>query len=136
MGWQIGYINGRDVGYGVPAKCDHPKCDEDIDRGLSYICGDIGGVDYGCGLYFCENHRTFKKPRGSDIWYEVCDRCDRYRPPFKMKPDVPEWVEWKLTDESWAKWREENPTEVETLRATIPPQKRIRKGKGHDVKST
>ena len=32
--------SGRDQGYGVPAKCDHPGCDEDIDRGIAFACGD------------------------------------------------------------------------------------------------
>ena len=31
MGWSIGYDNNwnRDIGYGVPAFCDHPKCDKE-----------------------------------------------------------------------------------------------------------
>ena len=30
MGWSIGYDTNwkRDIGYGVPAKCDHPRCDD------------------------------------------------------------------------------------------------------------
>ena len=46
MGWSIGYDSNwdRDIGYGVPAYCDHPDCNEEIDRGLSYVCG---GEPYG-----------------------------------------------------------------------------------------
>jgi len=29
--------------------------------------------------------------------------------PFEPKPDIQEWIDWKLTDESWSKWRAENP---------------------------
>jgi hypothetical protein len=54
MGWAVGYDENwkRYIGYGVPAYCDHPKCNKEIDRGLSYVCGGepYGGND-GCGLY-------------------------------------------------------------------------------------
>lgn len=32
--------------------------------------------------------------------------------PFVPTPDVPEWLTHKLTDESWAIWRDENPQDV------------------------
>jgi hypothetical protein len=33
MGWSVGEgKDGRDIGYGVPALCDHPDCSEQIDR--------------------------------------------------------------------------------------------------------
>ena len=64
MGWSIGYDEkwARDIGYGVPAVCDHPDCDARIDRGLSYVCCNQeprGGE--GCGLYFCEKHKGYLK---------------------------------------------------------------------------
>ena len=46
---------------------------------------------------------------------QLCERCAGEKEPFDPKPDVSEWVRWKLTDESWAKWRAENPDEVERL---------------------
>ncbi len=53
MGWSIGSDGDRDIGYGVPAECDHPDCTAEIDRGLSYVCGgDPYGGEYGCGLFF------------------------------------------------------------------------------------
>lgn len=59
MSWAIGYDDHwhRDVGYGVPATCDHPGCQKLIDRGLAYVCGGqpYGGDD-GCDLFFCEDH--------------------------------------------------------------------------------
>jgi hypothetical protein len=110
MGWSYGYVDGRDVGYGVPALCDHPDCSEEIDRGLAYICGsDIGGGEYGCGLFFCDKHTMYRRPRGADHMIQLCPRCYRYRPPYKPKPDVPEWLRWKLRDGSWYEWRKENP---------------------------
>ena len=99
MGWSLGYDRNwkRDVGYGVPAICDDPECTEEIDRGLSYVCGgEPYGGDCGCGLYFCGNH----------LWYgkeaQLCRQCGDGKEPFKPKPDTREWMEWKLTHESWA----------------------------------
>jgi len=104
MGWSIGFDTrwDRDIGYGVPAYCDFPRCMAEIDRGLSYVCCDEQphGGD-GCGLYFCSKHHIWRGGK--------CSRCRNYRPPFKPTPDHPEWIAHKLTDESWAEWRAENP---------------------------
>lgn len=116
MGWSIGYdeTHKRDIGYGVPAICDHPGCDEEIDRGLAHVCANqqpYGGED-GCGLYFCGKHLICHPKRGY-----CCHACaDRRKKPFTAKQDTPEWIDWKLTDESWQEWRDENPEEVEKLR--------------------
>ncbi len=129
MSWAVGYDRNwrRDIGYGVPAKCDHPDCDTDIDRGLAYVCGgEPYGGEHGCGLYFCADHKTFVEP-SDDVLCEVCERCaQRHEHPdvdepdlFEAKPDVPEWINWKLTDESWAPWRAEHPEEVEKIRAAV-----------------
>ncbi len=119
MGWSIGFDERwkRDVGYGVPATCDHPGCGKEIDRGLSYVCGahPYGG-DHGCGLFFCPDHLTFAESHGDP----VCERCaleDENVEPFEPTPDTPEWTAWKLTDESWQRWRDENPAEVAALQA-------------------
>lgn len=39
MGWSVGFDENwqRDIGYGVPAYCDHPQCKAEIDRGLDYV---------------------------------------------------------------------------------------------------
>lgn len=108
MGWSIGYDKNwqRDVGYGVPAICDFPKCNVEIDRGLGHVCGsDPYGGEFGCGLYFCTEHLTYRKPRGHDSEVQNCDRCLKHKNPFKPKPDTEEWTNFKLTDESWAEWR-------------------------------
>jgi len=101
MGWSLGYDDNwkRDIGYGVPAWCDHPKCQAEIDRGLGCVCGgEPYGGERGCGLFFCGKH-------GGGM---LCPRCRAYKPPYKrIKPDHPEWIHWKMTDESWAEWRKE-----------------------------
>ena len=51
--------DGREAGYNVEAVCDEPGCDEVIDRGLAYLCGDDPaglGLTTGCGGYFCGEH--------------------------------------------------------------------------------
>lgn len=104
MSWSVGFDEHwkRDIGYGVPAICDHPKCDAQIDRGLSYVCCDQEpyGGDYGCGLYFCAKHQD---ARGQ------CSRCRHARIPFAPKPDLPDWIHHKATDPSWEEWRRDNP---------------------------
>jgi len=111
MGWSIGFDSNwnRDIGYGVPAFCDHPGCGKEIDRGLSYVCGgEPYGGERGCGLFFCSEHLFLhaKLP-------QLCTRCHNRRPPYKPTADHPEWVQWKMTDESWGQWRLENAPLVE-----------------------
>lgn len=113
MGWAVGYDSTwhRDIGYGVPATCDHPGCGAEIDRGLAYVCGGepYGGED-GCGLYFCDKHLTGRR--------HLCARCEDGSAPFAPTTDTKEWMRHKLTDQSWARWRQENPEDVaEILRA-------------------
>ena len=111
MSWSIGYDTNwdRDIGYGVPAYCDHPECSEVIDRGLSYVCGgEPYGQPRGCGLYFCGKHLHFHgaKVDGRIKTVQLCERCGpRRKKSFDAKPDHPDWIHHKLTDESWEKWR-------------------------------
>src|SRR3990167_944886 len=108
MGWSIGYDSNwkRDIGYGVPAICDHPKCNKKINRGLSYVCGgEPYGGEHGCGLFFCGKHLFFGRIKGAR---QLCKKCFRYdHKPYKPKPDIKEWIDWKITDPSWAEWRKE-----------------------------
>jgi hypothetical protein len=102
MGWSIGFDTRwqRDIGYGVPAMCDSPHCCKEIDRGLAYVCGgEPYGGDRGCGLYFCAAHHGWR--------FSLCTRCHNRRPPYKPKPDLQSWVNFKMTDESWKAWRDE-----------------------------
>jgi hypothetical protein len=117
MSWSVGYDTTwkRDIGYGVPAICDRPACGEAIDRGLSYVCGgEPYGGEAGCGLYFCGDH-MFSDEDGCPM----CARCLAEEPPYEPTPDTAEWLNHKLTDESWERWRSENPAEVERIRALV-----------------
>ena len=116
MSWSIGYDArwSRDIGYGVPAYCDHPRCNAEIDRGLGHVCGgEPYGGEKGCGLYFCGEHLLGYQP-------QRCPKCARYdHKPYQPKPDHPDWIRHKLTDESWAKWRGENLGKLKAMRAGL-----------------
>lgn len=78
MSWAYGVDkNGREVGYGVEATCDHPDCKEEIDRGLSYRCGGVENLhdDYGCANFFCDAHMRFGNKD------QLCFAC------YKEEPD-------------------------------------------------
>lgn len=114
MGWSIGFDSNhdRDIGYGVPAWCDHPGCAKEIHRGLAYVCGahPYGGED-GCGLFFCSEHLGLN----SDDRDPVCARCAMHADPFDGTPDHPRWIWHKLVDPSWRAWRRENPKAVRRM---------------------
>jgi hypothetical protein len=121
MGWSLGFDHSQDryIGYGVPAYCDHPECDEEIDRGLGCVCGGqpYGGDD-GCGLYFCGKHLTYDNQ---------CPRCEAGQEPFAItKPEHPRWMRHLLYDPSWAEWRAMHPEKVrqmdEAVRAAASPR--------------
>lgn len=119
MGWGIGYDSnwGRDIGYGVPAECDHPDCSKKIDRGLGYVCGgDVYGGEHGCGLFFCGEHLAhyrIETEQEEGTWEAeftpaICERCAAGLEPFDAKPDIHEWVMFKACHPSWKRWRKEN----------------------------
>lgn len=128
MGYAIYQMNGRDCGYSVPAVCEQPGCNEEIDRGFAYCCGGYPDSEYGCHLYFCGKHMYYynSDPKDDDSeTVQLCDVCsynnehanqtgdpDQYREPHPKKPDVLKWVVWKLLHESWDTWRKENPDEL------------------------
>lgn len=105
----------RWAGYGVPASCDHPGCDTQINRGMGYKCetryvedGDGNGEENetpGCGLYFCGEHLNVGCPLTHDT--------------FIPKPDSGEWEWHLLTDPSWQEWREQNPAQAMAHRAHL-----------------
>lgn len=106
MGWAVGFDTrwNRDIGYGVPATCDHPGCGKEIDRGLAYVCGgEPYGGDQGCGLYFCGAHLAFAC---DDPGPQRCERCLDEEPPFEPTPNAKEWTDHKATDPSWEEWRQ------------------------------
>lgn len=84
MGYATGQNNnGREIGYGVEATCDHPGCNVVIDRGIAYCCGgDEGPGNAGmddepyCGGYFCASHLFFIPSLGKfDAGLMVCLAC-------------------------------------------------------------
>lgn len=124
MSWSIGLSSRyqRDVGYGVPCTCEHPGCIEEIDRGLSYVCGGMhDGGEHGCGLYFCEKHLQYHPiDVAEDEYVQLCEACrvstDENSFWFDPKPDHPYWELFKLTNKSWCEWREENELKVKQMR--------------------
>lgn len=109
MGYAVGFREGRWIGYAVPAECDIADCHEKIYRGMDALCEEhslvevaVGGEeieiedDEGCGLYFCSEHQ-YKTELHDDA---------------QPKPDSPRWLWWIVNEDSWAKWREENPEEL------------------------
>lgn len=74
MGWSYGVLpDGREVGYGVHAVCEHPGCAKHIDRGLAHLCGAMHGQDddTGCGHYFCGEHLLV----GAGVGNSICEPC-------------------------------------------------------------
>jgi len=132
MGYACYERNGRDQDYGVPAKCDHPGCDADIDRGIAYACG--GEPTENCGLFFCGkhlSHRIINEDTPDEEWTPaLCERChDEDAAPFDPSPDTQEWIDHKMIDPTWDLWRSENPEFIAANMASLeqpkePPHER------------
>lgn len=47
-----------EAGYAIEDVCHQDGCEAQIDRGLSYLCGERPGVaaDGACGRWFCTDH--------------------------------------------------------------------------------
>ncbi len=127
MGYAVYQVGKRWGGYGIPAYCEHPLCDEEIDRGMAYACGGEPFSEVGCDRYFCGKHREYAGFRSDntpcrhradckcDCW-EVCERCAEGKSPFDYKQEHPKWINHFLKDKSWAKHRKENPDEVKKFK--------------------
>lgn len=131
MGYQVYRVGKRTEpgyrygGYGVPAYCEFPSCEEEIDRGVSFACGDEPFSEYGCDRYFCSKHKRWGAwDEENEKWcdceddcdhefHHYCDRCLSGDDSFPYKPEHPEWVYHVLNHESWGEWRKENPEMVE-----------------------
>ena len=60
MGYAYYVIDGMERGYSVPDVCNKEGCEEEINRGLAYLCGRSPYVDSdNCAGYFCANHLVF-----------------------------------------------------------------------------
>ena len=78
MGWANCGLDskGRPIGYVFKATCDHEGCSEEIDRGLSYVCGDMHGEDeVSCERYFCETHRNNLVQANDGRLLGICAEC-------------------------------------------------------------
>lgn len=130
MGYAIYGVGPRIGGYGVPAVCEQPGCEAEIDRGISYACGGEPFSEYGCDRYFCGKHCHYSCPRElrkdeeecddecDENHIEVCARCRDGEAPFDYKPETKRWMYHMAHDFSWATWRSENPeTVAEYLKA-------------------
>ena len=126
MGYQVYKVNHRFGGYGVPAICEHPNCNEEINRGMPYACGEEPFSEVGCDRYFCGKHKVLvcRDSEGEICEHEedcdceckeVCERCAKGEEPFPYKPEHPTWVKHILKDKSWAEWRKNHPIEVNEL---------------------
>lgn len=82
--------DGREAGYGVTAACDKSTCTAEIDRGMSYLCGEWpdghrGSDAPGCGRYFCGDHEhkhDCPKPACGEYPHEdeqTADPCNRIK---------------------------------------------------------
>jgi hypothetical protein len=96
-GTYIREIDGveRECGYYWRALCDQPGCENVIDRGLAYLCGQgPGETEFGCGRYFCGDHMGYRTyGRGAAAEHvQNCKRCQRGRAPYPMKADIPQAV--------------------------------------------
>lgn len=127
MGYQVYKVGRRWGGYGVPTFCEHPGCNEEIDRGVSYACGGAPFSEHGCDRYFCSKHlqHVYFKDDGSRCRHrndcdcegvDLCERCENNKPSFRYKSEHPDWVKHILKDLSWKKWRDENKEEVEKMK--------------------
>lgn len=91
MSWAYGIDrNGREIGYAIGATCDWPGCTEEIDRGLSYACGDEHDEsEVGCAGYYCGKHRRGERrlvcvsSKGGYRYVSVCNDCAK--PPSKRR---------------------------------------------------
>lgn len=92
---------GRPIGYAHAATCDHPGCEAQIDRGLSYACGGMHGeratvaddADV-CEGYFCPEHLdVLEIPDGDDgsRWVQACSTCVE-RAPKCSSCGMPSWA--------------------------------------------
>ena len=137
MSWCIGFSKeqNRDVGYGVPAICDHPGCSNAINRGIGYLCcEDISHVA-SCQGYFCEDHRhnytlgdelEDMEPEELEELEELGVNIDDPETQLRIaegdiirchhqaieRKESAVWLEHCLTDDSWETWRNQNPAMV------------------------
>lgn len=109
MGYSIGQskFEGkyRFIGYAVEAYCDQEGCNNVINRGMDYQCGDCQG--YFC--YDCLSQHGKVEIELDDDWKnefgEASSGCTHNA---VWKNHHPDFLRHLLTDSSWADWRAGN----------------------------
>lgn len=126
MGYAIYKVGPRWGGYGVPAICEHPGCENKIDRGMSYACGGEPFSEYGCDRYFCVEHKRYidiedipNIDHEGDECAELCERCRKGESPFDYKPESKTWLKHIVKHWSWKEWREKHPEELEKIKQEL-----------------
>ena len=131
MGYEIYKVGKRWGGYGVPAICEYPGCNEKINRGIPFACGGEPFSEHGCDRYFCSKHLEYHyiNENGEKCQHEeddcdcecveLCERCANGEPEFDYKPERPDWIKHLLIHESWKEWRKKNPEEVKSLKKQL-----------------
>ncbi len=77
MGYMFYETPLGDAGYGVEDTCHEEGCEEQIDRGLDFLCGDQPGyASYpGCGRWFCGQHLEMRPPGVELLGSGLCRSC-------------------------------------------------------------
>jgi hypothetical protein len=61
-------LREREVGYMIEGSCDQRWCENEVNRGLGHVCGQMHHGPFsdegGCGRYYCPAHLGFVGPRG------------------------------------------------------------------------
>ncbi|UJE34810.1 hypothetical protein vBAbaPP1_21 [Acinetobacter phage vB_AbaM_P1] len=109
MGYSIGQskFEGRYrfIGYSVEAYCDQEGCNNVINRGMDYQCGDCQG-------YFCydclSTHGKVEIELDEEWKHEFGEASSGCTHNGVWKDHHPDFLRHLLTDESWASWRVEH----------------------------
>lgn len=77
MGYALYDTPMGEAGYSVEDTCHREGCSEEIDRGLSFLCGSTPGTadEYGCGKWFCGDHLLMPPAHIELFGGGVCEEC-------------------------------------------------------------
>lgn len=107
--WYAVYENWpRFAWYWVPAICEHPNCNKEIDRWMAFACWWEPFAEWYCDRYFCSKHLQFIFDEDDNMSPQCCERCAEWKEPFPYKPETEERKEHVNTDKSWKERREKN----------------------------
>jgi hypothetical protein len=117
---------GRPIGYNYVGTCDHPECNEEVNRGLGCVCGGMHGEDeYSCEGYFCGEHLWCFSYEDTTEEFEdpnLDEHFKKYWSDMDTLTLCPECYAWNMrfVEEEVVKYYEENGTpNDETFKAYI-----------------